>query len=71
MAIVKRATGDGKARYMVRIAVRDADGRRQNRTIGTYATKREAERAEREALIQTRARHAPEAGHDHGRGTAG
>lgn len=52
MAIVKRATGDGKARYMVRIAVRDADGRRQNQTIGTYATKREAERVEREALIQ-------------------
>lgn len=52
MAIVKRATGDGKARYMVRIAVRDADGRRQNQTIGTYATKRDAERAEREALIQ-------------------
>lgn len=52
MAVVKRATGDGKARYMVRIAVRDADGRRQNQTIGTFATKRDAERSEREALIQ-------------------
>jgi integrase len=35
---------------MVRIAVRDGGGKRQNRTIGTYRTKREAEKAERDAL---------------------
>lgn len=50
MAIVERRDTSGKRHYQVRIAVRDADGRRRNQTIGTYPTKREAEKAEREAL---------------------
>lgn len=52
MALIERTGGDGKRRWQVRIAVRDTDGRRQNRTIGTYATKREAKKVEREALVQ-------------------
>ncbi|MBA2469217.1 MAG: Arm DNA-binding domain-containing protein, partial [Chloroflexia bacterium] len=50
MAIVQRIDKDGKRRWQVRIAVRDANGKRQNRTIDTFATKKEAQRAEREAL---------------------
>ncbi len=52
MALIERIDKDGKRRWQVRIAVRDADGRRQNRTIGTYATKWEAQRTERDALAQ-------------------
>ncbi len=51
MAIVERRDTSGKRHYQVRIATRDADGKRQNQTVGTYATKREAERAERDALV--------------------
>lgn len=52
MAIEKRMDGAGKPAYRVRIAVRDADGKRQNRTIGTYRTKREAEKVERDARVE-------------------
>jgi integrase len=42
-----------KPRYLVRIASIDpATGKRRNTTIGTYRTKREAEHAERVALIK-------------------
>lgn len=52
MAVIDRLDKDGKRRWQVRIAVRDMAGRRRNQTIGTYATKREAGRAERLALTQ-------------------
>ena len=52
MALIDRLDRDGKRRWQVRIAVRDADGKRRNQTIGTYATKRDAAKAEREALTQ-------------------
>ena len=46
MAIYKRKSG----RYAVLVDVdRKADGRRQRRPLGTFATRKEAERAEREA----------------------
>jgi len=50
MAIVERIDRDGKRRWQVRVAVRDAEGKRQNRTIGTYPTKKAAQKAERDAL---------------------
>jgi integrase len=51
MAIETRKGKDGKPQYRVRIAGHDpVTGRRQNLTIGTYRTKREAEREERDAL---------------------
>ena len=50
MAVTACIANDGKRRWQVRVAVRDAEGRRANRTIGTYPTKREAQRAERDAL---------------------
>ncbi|MDQ3657685.1 MAG: Arm DNA-binding domain-containing protein, partial [Chloroflexota bacterium] len=50
MAIVERLDGDGKRRWQVRIATRDADGKRKNRTVGTYSTKKAAQKAERDAL---------------------
>jgi len=50
MAVTARIDRDGKRRWQVRVADRDAAGRRQNRTIGTYSTKKAAERAERDAL---------------------
>lgn len=47
MSISKRRNGS----FTVRIDVdRLTSGKRRKRTIGTYATKKEAERAEREAL---------------------
>lgn len=53
MAIEKRTSKDGKPSYRVRIATMDpVTGRRRNTTIGTYRTKKEAEKAEREALTQ-------------------
>jgi integrase len=52
MALVERIDRAGKRRWQVRIAIRDADGKRQNRTIGTYGTKGEARKAERDALTQ-------------------
>ncbi len=53
MAIETRLDGDRRRRYRVRISVTNAvTGKRQNKTIGTYRTKREAERAERDALTQ-------------------
>lgn len=51
MAIEKRMDHAGKPAYRVRIATRHpATGARQNTTVGTFRTKREAERAERDAL---------------------
>lgn len=53
MAIEKRTSKDGKPAYRVRIAgISPITGKRENKTIGTYRTKREAEKAEREALTQ-------------------
>jgi integrase len=52
MALVERIDKAGKRRWQVRIAVRDDSGKRQNRTIGTYGTKAEARKAERDALTQ-------------------
>lgn len=51
MAIEKRTDHSGRPAYRVRIATRNpVTGARQNTTVGTFRTKREAERAEREAL---------------------
>lgn len=51
MAIRKRTTKDGKPAYLVRINDHDpVTGARKWITIGTYRTKREAEREERDAL---------------------
>lgn len=51
MAIEKRTGKDGKPAYRVRIAsINPMTGKRRNLTIGTYRTKREAEKVEREAL---------------------
>lgn len=51
MAIEKRFGKDGKPAYRVRIAVHDSvSGKRRNVTEGTYRTRRDAERAERDAL---------------------
>lgn len=53
MAIVKRLTEDGKPRYLVRIATYDPiSGKRQNKNIGTYRTKSEAQAKEREARTE-------------------
>lgn len=52
MAIEKRTGTDGKPAYRVRISTVNAvTNKRQNVTVGTYRTKREAERAEREAML--------------------
>lgn len=51
MAIQKRQTEEGKARYLVRVNVPDPmTGNRRWRNVGTFPTKREAEKAERDAL---------------------
>lgn len=53
MAIEIRKDSDGKPRYRVRIAAHDpVTGARRNITIGTYRTKKEAGKAERDALTQ-------------------
>ncbi len=52
MAIVERRDASGKRHYQVRIAVRDADGKRTNQTIGTFPTKKAAATAERDALVE-------------------
>lgn len=53
MAIIERRDGDGKRRWQVRISVRDPKtGKRANQTIGTYPTKREAAKAERDAMTE-------------------
>ncbi len=53
MAIIRRTAKDGKPAYQVRIAsMNPSTGKRQNTTIGTYRTKREAEHAERTALTK-------------------
>lgn len=53
MAVVERLDRDGKRHYQVRIAVRDPkSGKRANQTIGTYRTKRDAEKAERDAMTE-------------------
>jgi integrase len=53
MAVIKRANRDGKPSYQVRIAATDHHtGKRRNITIGTYRTKKEADKAERDALLQ-------------------
>lgn len=51
MAIQKRQTEGGKARYLVRINVIDPiTGDRKWRNVGTFSTKKDAEKAERDAL---------------------
>ena len=50
MALIERIDRAGKRRWQVRVATRDANGKRRNQTVGTFRTKREAERQEREAL---------------------
>lgn len=53
MAIEKRMDHAGKPAYRVRIATRHAlTGRRANQTVGTFRTKREAEKAEANAITQ-------------------
>lgn len=53
MAIEKRSGTDGRPSYRVRIATTDPlSGKRKNTTVGTYRTKKEAEKAERDALTQ-------------------
>lgn len=53
MAIEKRLTQDGKPAYRVRIAsTNPSTGKRQNKTVGTFRTKREAEQAERAARVK-------------------
>lgn len=53
MAIEKRIGSDGKPQYRVRIATyHPVTGKRQNLTVGTYRTKREAEGEERKAIEQ-------------------
>ena len=46
MSIYKRASG----RYTVRVDL-ETDGRRRRLNLGTFATRKEAERAERESLL--------------------
>jgi integrase len=51
MAIETRySKSDGKPRYLVRVDVRTPDGRRKQQRIGSFTSKREAERAEAEAI---------------------
>jgi hypothetical protein len=51
MAIEKRRSKDGKPAYRVRIATHDsATGKRRNVTTGTFARKKDAEAAQRDAL---------------------
>ncbi len=53
MAIEVRVSKDGSRAYRVRVATYDTNtGSRRNQTIGTYRLKREAERAEREAIAR-------------------
>lgn len=53
MAIQKRQTEGGKARYLVRVNVTDPiTGNRKWRNVGTFSTKKEAEKVERDALTQ-------------------
>lgn len=53
MAIRKRTTNDGKARYLVRVNVVDgATGKRTWRTVGTFRTRKEAEAGERDAITR-------------------
>jgi len=52
MAIVERIDRNGKRHFQVRVAVRDASGKRTNQTVGTFGTKREAQKAERSALVE-------------------
>lgn len=51
MSIAKRVSKkDGRARWQVLVDVEDASGKRKRRVVGTYATKKAAEKAERDAL---------------------
>jgi integrase len=53
MAIERRLGADGKPQYRVRISDKDViTGKRKNLTVGSYSTKREAEKSEREALTK-------------------
>lgn len=52
MAIQVRKDAKGKPRYRVQVAVSAPGTVRRNQTVGTFSTKREAERAERDALQQ-------------------
>lgn len=53
MAIQKRTDANGKARYMVRVeSVDRVTGSRKRVTVGTYPTKREAEKAEAKAITE-------------------
>jgi integrase len=51
MAIVKRTDKSGKTRYMVRVEATDPmTGNRRRVTVGTFATKREADKAEAQGI---------------------
>ena len=51
MAIeVRTSKADNKPRYLVRVEVRTADGRRKQQRVGSFTSKRAAERAEAEAI---------------------
>jgi integrase len=53
MSITKRTGTDGKSRYLVRIESPDPlTGKRRRVTVGTYGTKREAEKAEAQAITE-------------------
>lgn len=53
MSITKRTDKDGKSRYLVRIESPDPiTGKRRRVTVGTYGTKREAEKAEAQAITE-------------------
>ncbi|MBA2518050.1 MAG: Arm DNA-binding domain-containing protein, partial [Chloroflexia bacterium] len=53
MSIAKRMAKDGKtARWQVLIDAEDASGGRKRRVIGTFPTKKAAEKAERDALTK-------------------
>lgn len=53
MSITKRADANGKARYLVRVESPDPlTGKRRRVTVGTFPTKREAEKAEAKAITE-------------------
>jgi len=53
LAIETRVSAsDGKKRYLVRVEARTDDGRRKQQRVGTFGSKRDAERAEAEAVAQ-------------------
>jgi integrase len=53
MSITKRLDKDGKTRYLVRVESPDpVTGKRRRVTVGTFATKREAEKQEAKAITE-------------------